>query len=99
MELAVLLVFIGILCGALAAAVSRPETKGLGFLLGFVLGPIGIVVAAILAKNAAPQTVVYQPGPQARLTMHEAAPDPSARSVLDEVPASLTIRREGEIIG
>jgi len=36
--------------GALGSAVSK-ERKGLGFVLGFLLGPLGVLIAAIALRQ------------------------------------------------
>jgi hypothetical protein len=39
------------LCGFFGSAVAHPDKKGLGFAVGFLLGPIGVMVAAVALKD------------------------------------------------
>lgn len=50
MEIILICLLIGLVCGALGSAVT-PQ-KGLGFLLGFLLGPIGVLIAVFLKSPA-----------------------------------------------
>lgn len=59
-----------------------------GFMLGILLGPIGIIVTAILTATAKPQPVHYSP-----------APRPVDLMPLHETPDHLTIARDGQVIG
>lgn len=36
------------MCGALGAAIASDENKMMGFILGCLLGPIGVIVAAVM---------------------------------------------------
>lgn len=52
MELLVLLIIVGVVCGFIGMAVGDHGGKNngnTGFILGFLLGPIGILIAAVLA--------------------------------------------------
>lgn len=99
METVVLLLIVAALFGALGAAVSSSSKRGLGFLLGFLLGPIGIIVAAIAAKNVVPQMTVYHSTAPTSGGQQHSPHNPDFRSPLDDAPMDLTIRRDGAIIG
>lgn len=43
-----LFIIIWIICAALGAMVARDGKKGIGAALGFLLGPIGVVVAVLI---------------------------------------------------
>lgn len=49
----VVYLMIGLLCGAIAIPIAQAKGRegGSGFLLGFLLGPIGILIVAILSPN------------------------------------------------
>ena len=38
-------------CGAISMALAHESKKGLGFILGAVFGPFGVLIAAIALKN------------------------------------------------
>lgn len=79
------LLIAGVVCGGLGSAVSHHTRQGLGFLLGFLLGPIGILIAVFLKPD--PFTTTPPP-----LPCTPAAPtrQPGA---LPELPDTFTIRR------
>lgn len=97
-----LLIFI-LVCGFLGAIVGG-KSSGLGFVLGALLGPFGVIAAAVVGNRAALEAMLlwhqhaagqYPPTQEARLSVA----DPAARSPLAGLPSELTIRRKGELIG
>ena len=52
----IMLFVLAIACGALGASITSGKNKGgvLGYALGFILGPIGVVVALLLPKDTPP---------------------------------------------
>lgn len=46
MEIVFVLIVV-LICGGLGSAVSHESKKGLGFVLGLLLGPIGVLIAAV----------------------------------------------------
>ena len=58
----VFVVLISIFCGFVAQGVSNHPSSGVMFLLGFFLGPIGILIAAVAGVGHQPQQ--QQPMPQ-----------------------------------
>lgn len=93
-------IFVGwVVCAILAGVVAGKEKQGTGVLLGFLLGPFGILIAAIVGNRAATERVRLE-----EMVRHNArrpgyAAAPSTTSKLADVPTTLTIRRDGEIIG
>ncbi len=86
----------GLLCGLIGVAVSPAGMKGQGFALGVLLGPIGILIAAVLGnRQPAPQSAPQQLMARTR----DLAPDPSFNRSLAEAPLEMTIRRDGHILG
>lgn len=89
-----------VLCALFAAAVgSVGKRTGLGFALGVFLGPLGILIAALVAigsRNNAPAqpTVVYLPHPSS--TARTTGPQQNA---MQNLPEHLTIARDGELLG
>ena len=47
MEIVVVILVLGV-CSLLGYAVASDRNKGLGAVLGFLLGPIGILIAAVV---------------------------------------------------
>lgn len=47
----VIALIIAVICGLLASLLVRPEKKGLAFALGVLLGPWGVLIAAIMADK------------------------------------------------
>ena len=45
------ILFVGRVCGVLSAVLAKPEKRTFAGLLGFLLGPIGLVVVAIAMRN------------------------------------------------
>jgi len=45
-----LLLILGLCCGAASYAIASDENKGMGLVLGLILGPIGLLVTAIALK-------------------------------------------------
>lgn len=95
MEIALLLLFLGLIFGLISTAVSAEKRKGLGFLLGFLLGPLGILIAAIACRQPRDPQVIYYPaaGPARNTATH------SNHSTLADTPSQLTIKRDRKIIG
>lgn len=50
MEMIVLVLILWIIFGALGYAVASNENKGVGIMLGVLLGPIGILIAAVMRR-------------------------------------------------
>ena len=50
MEIFFLILIIGAIFGGIGYAVAAPDQKGMAAALGFILGPIGIIIA-LLAKR------------------------------------------------
>ena len=48
MELLIILIVWCGICGGLGYAVAKDDNKGLGAVLGIILGPIGVIVAAVM---------------------------------------------------
>ena len=89
METTLLFAFIAcVLCAVLGAAVACESRKGLGFLVGFLLGPIGVIVAAVMKPAAAPP-VAYS-GRTA---------GPTRSSPFESLPNRVSVSRRGEVIG
>jgi len=86
--------FFGILlCGLIATAISPAGQKGQAFALGVLLGPIGILIAAVLGNRYhATAAAHHRP-------IRDITPDPTFNRALSEAPLEVTIRREGQILG
>ncbi len=52
-----MLIIFWIICGALGAVVT--DRKALGFTLGILLGPLGVIAAAVLKKAPVPKPSIY----------------------------------------
>lgn len=72
------------ICGVVAGLVAGPQ-RTMGFWLGILFGPIGIIVAAIIGNRPPPQTVYASPPPPA--------------ITVKPPPLKMTIRRKGKILG
>lgn len=52
--IAVVLV-VAVVCGFIGAAIGEPKRQGaMGFLLGFLFGPLGLLIVAVMQPNAVP---------------------------------------------
>ena len=45
-----ILIVLALVCGGLGYAVAAEDKKGLGAVLGLLLGPIGVLIAAVMKK-------------------------------------------------
>lgn len=45
------LIIMSLVCGGLGYAIAGDESKPLGIVLGLLLGPLGLVVAALAARK------------------------------------------------
>jgi hypothetical protein len=81
-----------LLCGLLGAAVGREAGKGrLGFCLGILLGPLGLLIAAVATIPG--RKTPPSPSP----SLHR--PAPPATETTPAIPDHLTIARNGAILG
>lgn len=89
-----------VLCALVGTAIgSTAGKKALGFALGSLLGPLGLILTAILCiggKKTEP-TIIYRDPPAESLASlaRRNTPAPAA----DFIPDHLTISRDGTIIG
>lgn len=95
--LAVMLIWL--VCGIIGAAVGTGAGKsGLGFALGILLGPIGILITAVVSSGGgARQVVIYNRGPV--VTGSNCGDPASIYGGPNSIPSHLTIRRDNQEIG
>lgn len=87
-----LLLFVILTCamafGAISAKVGGAESGCLCFLLGFLMGPIGILIAAVLGSRApvvtqihyaAPAATLQEPRPRRRVVIRKPGSPPPVR--------------------
>jgi hypothetical protein len=87
----------GLACGAISAAVVPGGQRGLAFLIGFLLGPLGVLIAVILGNRSPDRHTSGTPAAlMARLP--DLTPRPVQSSFTD-LPDHLTIRRGPDILG
>lgn len=90
------------LCGLLGAALGSTGKKaGLGFALGILLGPLGLLLTVLLLISQRPPqqpTIIYMqpPGYSSPAAPHIPL---TQKNLLDTLPDHLTIARHGEILG
>lgn len=48
MEVFILALFVGAICGAIASAIVKEEKRPMAFILGLLLGPFGILIAVLM---------------------------------------------------
>jgi len=86
-----------VLCALVGTAIgSTAGKKALGFALGSLLGPLGLILTAILCiggKKTEP-IIIYREPPAESLARRN-TPAPAA----DFIPDHLTISRDGQVIG
>ena len=89
---------------AIGAACAGKGNEGQGALLGFLLGPIGIIIAIIIGctrnktNDAAVAAYIAAANATAPATA-PAAPAPAKTPAWDTMPENVYIKRDGEIIG
>lgn len=82
MELYIFGILLGmIVMGLIGAAVSSKHTQSTGFILGFLLGPLGIILAAIIGNRPAPQQARHAPASGMKITVNNSG---NQRIRLDE---------------
>jgi hypothetical protein len=100
------------ICGAIGYSVSVGDNRPTGFLLGFLLGPLGIIIAAIIGNREPKQRSAYHDGgvhishssyrpPVGNRHVEQrmrasAVPSPE---LPPQVPDDVTVNRDGAIIG
>jgi hypothetical protein len=93
-------IFLGwVVCAILAGVVAGKEKQGTGVLLGFLLGPFGILIAALVGSRAATERARLEEMVRQNARRPGNAAAPSTTSKLADVPTTLTIKRDGQIIG
>lgn len=96
MDKAHILLFAGIasvLSSLIASAISPAGHKTTAFFLGLLLGPIGILIAAVLGNRPAANDSASLMAQLPDLTPAR------THAPLHDVPDEITIRRDGQILG
>jgi hypothetical protein len=101
--MAFIIFFCFILCALIACTLAGPGQRGNGFVLGFLFGPLGVLIAVVLGNRASAERTAAAAMEQQTAAILAASRQPIKAAIpvssLTDVPDELTIRRNGEIIG
>jgi hypothetical protein len=85
LEICFILLFAGFVCGCIGAVLGDKKNRGMaGFWLGFLLGPIGVLVLVLLPAEAATTTIKPGLRPITTSARHERKCPFCAETILSE---------------